>query len=123
VQYSYAVIPLGVCMQLPKGYEAIVAARSSTAKKYGIIMANGIGIIDNSYCGDEDEWCFPAIGMKDATIEAGSRICQFRIQLSQKATIWQKIKWLFTSKITFKVVEHLNNKNRMGLGEGTGHNA
>ena len=109
-------IPLGVAMQLPKGYEAIIAARSSAPKKMGIMLANGIGVIDNTYCSDSDEWMFPAVTLRKTSIAVNSRICQFRIQLSQKATIWQKIKWLFTSGIEFVEVDSLNNEVRGGLG-------
>jgi dUTP pyrophosphatase len=112
----YSMIPLGIAMQLPKGYEAIVAPRSSTFKKYGIIMANSIGIIDSSYCGNDDEWQFPALFTRDAKVGFNDRICQFRIQLSQKATVLQKLKWLFTSKIKFVWVSNLANDNRGGFG-------
>lgn len=57
-------IPLGVAMKLPKGFEAHLLPRSSTYKNWGIIMANNMGIIDESYCGNEDEWKFPAICVK-----------------------------------------------------------
>ena len=109
-------LPLGVAMKLPEGFEAIVAARSSTPSKLGIICANALGIIDNSFMGNEDEWKFPAIAIKDATIKKGTRICQFRIQLSQKATIWQKIKWLFSNKIELVQVDNLSDNNRGGIG-------
>lgn len=116
VSFDYGFIPLGVAMKLPKGFEAIIVPRSSTFKKYGIIQANSMGIIDNSYCGNHDEWRFPAIALKDTTIIEGTRICQFRIQLSQKATIWQKIKWLLSSGIEFVEVEDLNSEDRDGFG-------
>lgn len=109
-------IPLGIAMQLPNGYEAILAPRSSTFSKYGIICAISFGIIDHSYSGNNDEWKFPALAMRDTKIEEGCRICQFRIQLSQKATMWQKIKWLFTSKIEIEYVDHLSNTDRGGFG-------
>jgi dUTP pyrophosphatase len=109
-------IPLGVAMQLPKGYEAIMAPRSSSAKKLGIMLANGIGIIDNSYKGDDDQWMFPAITLRKTAIAINTRLCQFRIQLSQKATLWQKLKWLFTSGIELVEVEHLESDNRGGFG-------
>jgi len=109
-------IPLGIAMQLPKGFEAIMAARSSAPKKMGIMQANGIGVIDNSYCSDSDEWMFPAITLRKTSIAANSRICQFRIQLSQKATVWQKLKWLLSSGIEFVEVENLDNEVRGGLG-------
>ena len=114
-------IPLGVAMKLPDGYEAIMASRSSAAKKMGIMMANGIGVVDSSYCGDEDQWMFPAVTLRKTSIALGTRLCQFRIQLSQKATMWQRIKWLFSSGIEFEEVESLGNENRDGLGS-TGTN-
>lgn len=82
---QYALIPLGVAMQLPEGYEAIVAPHSSTFKKYGILMSNSIGIIDESYCGDNDEWCFPAYATRRTAIYKNDRICQFRIIAHQPA--------------------------------------
>lgn len=109
-------LPLGVAMKLPKGFEAIVASRSSTPSKLGIICANSLGIIDNSFMGNGDEWKFPAIAIKNTTIKKGTRICQFRIQLSQKATIWQKIKWLFSNKIELVEVDNLSDNNRGGIG-------
>ena len=105
-------LPLGIAMELPKGFEAIVLPRSSTPKKLGIVCANSMGVIDNSYNGDNDEWKFPAIALKETTIEEGTRICQFRIQLSQKATMWQKIKWLLSSGIELVEVDDLGDNNR-----------
>jgi dUTP pyrophosphatase len=115
-------IPLGIAMKLPDGYEAIVASRSSAPKKMGIMLANGIGIIDNSYCGDEDQWMYPAVTLRKTSIAKNSRLCQFRIQPSQKATLWQKVKWLFTSGVELVEVDSLGGENRRGLGEGTGYN-
>ena len=76
---EYRLIRLGVGMILPEGYEAIVAPRSSTPSKFGVILSNSIGVIDNSYSGDADEWRFPALAIRDTHIEKGDRICQFRI--------------------------------------------
>ena len=73
-------IPLGVVMQLPENTEALLILRSSTFKKYGIIQANSLGLIDESYCGEQDEWMFPAYATKDIVIPKNTRICQFRIQ-------------------------------------------
>lgn len=109
-------IPLGVAMQLPKGFEAIVASRSSTPKKQGIFIPCGIGIIDNSYSGNNDQWHFIAVPLKNTKINKGDRICQFRIQLSQKATFLDKIKWLFSNNIELVQVNNLNEENRGGLG-------
>ena len=98
-------ISLGVSMELPDGYEAHVAPRSSTYKNFGIIMTNGIGIIDQSYCGDDDVWKFPAFCMKvgGTVIKKGDRICQFRLMKKQP-------------EIRFVEVDTLNGKNRGGIG-------
>ena len=116
VEAEVTYIPLGVAMELPKGYEAIVLPRSSTPKRFGIICGNSMGVIDNSYCGNEDEWKFPAVAIRPTSIEKGTRICQFRVQLSQKATVWQKIKWLFTSGVKLVEVDDLGDDNRGGFG-------
>ena len=102
-QGEYKLLKLGVGMEIPRGYEAWVVPRSSTPKQFGIIMANSIGIIDNSYNGDEDQWRFPAIAIRDTVIEKGDRICQFRIMVNQP-------------KFFFEEVEHLNEVNRGGIG-------
>lgn len=100
---EFKLIPLGVAMELPKGYEALVAPRSSTFKKLGIMLANSIGIIDESYKGDNDEWHFPAYAMKDTVIHKNERICQFRIIQHQPL-------------IHMVEVEHLGNADRGGIG-------
>ena len=78
VTFDLQYIPLGIAMQLPEGFEAIIAPRSSTPKGMGLMCANSFGVIDNSYSGNEDEWKFPAIAMRDTTICEGERFCQFR---------------------------------------------
>lgn len=120
VKFEAYKIPLGIAMKLPKGYEAIIAPRSSMFKQYDITQWNSIGVVDNTYCGNNDEWGLGVIAYANNVIPKDARICQFRIQLSQKATIWQKIKWLFTSKIEFEYVDDLNSIDRNGFGEGTG---
>lgn len=81
---QFALIHLGVAMKLPDGYEGHLVPRSSTYKKYGIIQANHQGVVDNSYCGPNDWWYFPAIALKeDVHIKKGERICQFRIMEKQ----------------------------------------
>lgn len=100
---EFKLLPLGVAMQLPSGYEAIVAPRSSTYKKWGIVQANSIGVIDESYCGGGDEWKFPAIALFDTDIPANTRICQFRIQKKQP-------------KLNFMTVDELDNPDRGGIG-------
>ncbi len=108
---EFRLVPLGVAMQLPDGYEAHIVPRSSTFKKYGIIQTNGIGVIDNSYCGDNDQWFFPALklmhnyGKDDHTLQIskGDRICQFRIVKKQP-------------DLEFVEVETLGNPDRGGHG-------
>lgn len=102
-QGEYHLLRLGVGMKLPQGYEAHVAPRSSTFKNFGITCANSFGIIDNSYCGDNDEWRFPCIAMRDTAIHKNDRICQFRIIENQPS-------------IEFEEVEHLDEVSRGGIG-------
>ena len=109
-------IPLGIGMKLPKGLEAWLEPRSGTFNNFGIILANQKGIIDSSYSGPDDQWSFQAISFRDTVINEGDRICQFRITLSQKATVWQKIRWLFTNKIEFEFVDDYEGENRGGFG-------
>ena len=100
---EYRMIPLGVAMELPKGYEAIIAPRSSTFKKYGIILANSIGIIDEAYKGDNDEWNFLAYAVRNTKIHKNERICQFRIIQHQPL-------------IHLLEVDSLGNEDRGGIG-------
>lgn len=116
VIFSDAVIPLGIAAELPDGYEAVVNMRSSAFKYFNIILVNGQGVIDNSYNGDCDQWFAHVLPYADGVIPEGDRICQFRIQLSQKATFWQKLKWLFSSGIRIEIVDNLGNTNRGGHG-------
>lgn len=116
VTFDFALIPLGVSMELPKGFEAHILPRSSTFHNFGIVMANSKGIVDWSYKGNNDEWRFPAVAFRDTKIEEGDRICQFRIQLSQKATFKQKLRWLLSDGIEFTEVNNLGNPDRKGLG-------
>lgn len=116
VTFDTAMIPLGVAMKLPEGLEAVIVPRSSTFKNFGIIQANSFGVIDNSYSGNNDEWKFPAVALRDTVVNVGDRICQFRVQPSQKATMWQKIKWLLSSGIEIVEVASLGNKDRGGFG-------
>lgn len=116
VKYSNTLVPLGVAMKLPAGCEGYLSVRSSTYKNFYVILANGEGKIDQSYCSNNDQWKANLIAFKDTKIEKGDRICQFRIQLSQKATFWQKIKWLFSNGIKIKYVDNLGDKERGGFG-------
>lgn len=81
---EYRMIPLGVAMELPEGYEAHIVPRSSTYKRYGIIQANHMAVIDSSYKGPNDQWQYPVIAFIDTTIRKGERICQFRIMKKQE---------------------------------------
>lgn len=100
---EHKLVSLGVGMILPEGYEAHIVPRSSTFKKYGIIQTNHVGIIDNSYSGEEDEWKFSAYATRDTIINKNDRICQFRIIERQP-------------NIRFNTVSHLNDKSRGGFG-------
>lgn len=116
VEIPTVYIPLGVAMELPKGFEAIVASRSSGPKKIGVFIPSGQGIIDRSFCGNTDEWNYVCAPMREVHINQFDKICQFRIQLNQKATFWQKLKWLFSSGVELEFVDDLSNNARGGLG-------
>ena len=116
VVFDSKVIKLGVAMKLPGGLEAIVVARSGLYKIHPVLVRNSMGVIDNSYSGNTDEWKLPLIAMEATTIKQGERICQFRVQLSQKATMMQKIKWLCTSSIEIEWVDNLDKVDRGGFG-------
>jgi len=100
---EFKLIPLGIAIQLPTGFEAHVVPRSSTFKNYGIIQTNSMGIIDETYCGDNDEWKMPVYALRDTIIRVNDRICQFRIMEHQPS-------------IQFNEVLRLDNTNRGGFG-------
>ena len=100
---EYRAIPLGVAMKLPKGYEAHVVPRSSTFKNFGVIQTNHMGVIDESYCGDNDQWYFSAYALRDTVIHVNDRICQFRIMEHQPA-------------LKFEEVVRLEGEDRGGFG-------
>lgn len=100
---QYAMIPLGVAMKLPEGYEAHIVPRSSTYKNYGLIQTNHMGVVDESYCGDNDQWHMPVYALRDTVIHVNDRICQFRIMEHQP-------------KIVFEEVDALNAPDRGGFG-------
>lgn len=94
---------LGIAMELPEGYEAHIVPRSSTFKNYGFIQTNHMGVIDESFKGDNDEWIFPAMAMKDGFIKKWDRVAQFRIVEKMP-------------KINFIEVDFLENEDRGGFG-------
>ncbi|MBS5433088.1 MAG: dUTP diphosphatase [Firmicutes bacterium] len=100
---EFKLIPLGIAMQLPDGYEAHVVPRSSTFKNFGVLQTNSFGVIDNSYCGDNDQWFFPAYALRDTVIHKNDRICQFRIAKKQP-------------DIGFEEIDRLGNPDRGGHG-------
>ena len=100
---TFTIIPLGVSIKVPSGYEAILAPRSSTFKKFGIIQTNGVGVIDETYCGEEDVWGMPVYATRYTEIPAGERIAQFRIQPIQ-------------GTINIKEVETMEDESRGGFG-------
>ncbi|GIN88432.1 putative deoxyuridine 5'-triphosphate nucleotidohydrolase YncF [Heyndrickxia sporothermodurans] len=102
-QGEFKLIPLGVAMELPEGYEAHVVPRSSTFKNFGIIQTNSMGVIDESYRGDDDQWFFPAYALRDTVINFDERICQFRIIEKMP-------------ELDILEVDHLGNENRGGHG-------
>ncbi len=100
---EFKLIPLGVGMQLPEGYEAHVVPRSSSFKNFGIIQTNHCGVIDESYCGDNDQWFMPVLAVRDTEIHVNDRVCQFRIMEHQPV-------------VEFEECEHLEGKDRGGFG-------
>lgn len=100
---EFRLIPLGVAMELPRGYEAHIVPRSSTFKNFGIIQTNHCGIVDETYCGDGDQWFFPAYALRDTEIQVNDRICQFRIMEHQPP-------------VEFEEAETLSGKDRGGFG-------
>lgn len=100
---EFKLIPLGVAMQLPRGYEAHIVPRSSTFKNFGIIQTNHQGVVDCSYCGDNDQWYMPAYALRDTKISCNDRICQFRIMENQP-------------ELSFEEVEMLGGTDRGGIG-------
>ena len=100
---EFRLIPLGVAIALPEGYEAHIVPRSSTFKNYGILQTNSMGVVDCSYCGDNDQWRMPVYATRDVTIEKGARICQFRIMKNQP-------------QLEFLTVDHLAGPDRGGFG-------
>lgn len=100
---EFALIPLGIGIRLPKGYEAHIVPRSSTFKKFGLLQTNSQGVIDETYCRDGDQWMMPVLAIRDTTIHINDRICQFRIMEHQPA-------------LTFRQVEHLDEVSRGGFG-------
>lgn len=100
---DFKLIPLGVGMILPDGYEANIVPRSSTFKNYGIIQTNSFAVIDNSYSGDNDQWFLSVYATRDIVINKNDRICQFRINKKQP-------------NFDIEEVEHLGTNNRGGFG-------
>lgn len=100
---DFYMISLGISVQLPAGYEAVIVPRSSTYKNFGLIQANHIGVIDESYCGDNDLWMMPVLAVRDTKVNVNDRICQFRIQKHQP-------------EILFEESESLGNPDRGGFG-------
>ena len=96
-------VGVGVAMELPNGYEAEIRPRSSTFRNSGLIQTNSVGTIDNSYCGDNDEWMIEFIAMRDGTMKRFDRVCQFRI-------------WENQPEFEFEEVDRLENKDRGGYG-------
>lgn len=115
VEFHDEFIDLGYVIKVPKGYEIHILPRSSTFNKYGIILSNSMGIIDNDYNGIDDKIGAFVIPFRHVYISEDTRLFQFRVELSQKATLWQKIKWLFSNNI--KIESFIpDDNNRGGFG-------
>jgi dUTP pyrophosphatase len=113
-------VPLGVAMRMPRGIEALLTVRSSTPRKYKIVQVNCPGVIDNSFNGNNDQWCLQVQAFEDTTIKAGTRLAQFRFQLSQRAGFFDKLAWLIDGRPSFEFIDDLTDENRGGFGQGTG---
>jgi dUTP pyrophosphatase len=100
---KFYLVPLGIAMEIPEGYEAHLAPRSSTYKNWGVLQTNSIGVIDNSYCGDNDQWFMPVFATRSSIINKNDRICQFRIIEKMP-------------EVSFVEVKALENKDRGGHG-------
>ena len=100
---EFRLISMGISVQVPDGYEMLLAPRSSTFKNFGLIQTNSLGIIDESYCGPNDWFYMPAYALRDTVIHVNDRICQFRIEKHQPT-------------ISFEEVDHLNGEDRGGIG-------
>lgn len=100
---EYKMIPLGVAMELPDGYEAHIAPRSSTFKNWGLLQTNSVGVVDGSYCGDNDMWRMPVYATRDTVIHVNDRVAQFRIMKNQP-------------RISFEEVKSLGHADRGGFG-------
>ena len=107
-QGEFRLIPLGVAMELPKGYEAHVVPRSSTFKNFGIIQTNHQGVIDGSYCGDHDQWFMPVYAVRDTQIHVNDRICQFRIMENQPKILFDEVEpgWLICMRALWMYTGH-----------------
>jgi len=114
---QYSLLDLGISVKLPQGFEAYILPRSSTFKNYKLLQTNSMGVIDNAYSGNDDIYKFPVLCMtKETIIPSGTRICQFRITLTQGATVLQKLKWLFSSGVKLEMVDSLDTISRGGFG-------
>lgn len=100
---EFQILSLGISCRLPVGYEAHIVPRSSTFRRWGIIQTNGMGVVDESYCGDNDIWGMPVYATRPTTICKGDRICQFRIMKKMEP-------------VTFVQVDHLDSESRGGFG-------
>lgn len=105
---EYKIISLGVSIKIPDGTEAHLAPRSSTFKKWGVIQTNSVGVIDTSYCGENDIWGMPVLAMRDTVIKENDRICQFRLMDEM-------------GEVSIVETDHMEGEDRGGFGS-TGAN-
>jgi dUTP pyrophosphatase len=100
---EFGFIDFGIAIELPQGYDAIILPRSSTFKKYGLLLTNSAGYIDNSYNGDNDYWLGCVYATRDIQIPAGTRCFQFRLVKTQPS-------------LQIVSVDSLGNEDRSGFG-------
>ena len=117
-QGEFGLLPLGIRVKLPMGFEAYVVPRSSTYKNFKIIQVNSPGVIDNSYCGKDDEWKMPVVALEATAIQKNTRICQFRIMPNQKVGVEIKGMWNWAEGIELVEEEWLDGseESRGGFG-------
>ena len=102
-QGEYRLISMGISVEIPKGYEMLIVPRSSAYKNFGILQTNAMGVVDESFCGDNDIIHMPILAMRDTEIHINDRIGQFRLMPHQP-------------EVHFIEVDHLDNEDRGGFG-------
>lgn len=111
-----AMIPLGFALELPQGWEAHLAPRSSTFKTWGIIQTNSLGVVDDTYIGDNDQWHMPVYCLQGKNKEVLDGVEQNGTWVRQGDKIGQFRIMEVMPEIEFKEVESFGNADRGGFG-------